>query len=271
MEVALPHRVAQARQPGRAGGPATPPTNNDNSSSPKQHFERREDYQRVSAHIGNKHALQWPSTEDRASLMERISVSTLRAGMVLPLLQIGDGSRDICCDIISGTGQSHTPIDNSIKEPDMRTSTPTVLKACSAPNSVVMADAAICARGNTWGQHVCNLASTQCPLTAPDTPLAHRLLALAWEPLNNIGPETPKQAARADGALIPTNDFCCVPIFEKVTSNVFFLTKNVLSPAIVPNRNFLLLTQQSPQPSATCKSQTRCKTFRHPYYRVVRS
>ena len=73
--------------------------------------------------------------------MERISVSTLRAGMVLPLLQIGDGSRDICCDIISGTGQSHTPIDNSIKEPDMRTSTPTVLKACSAPNSVVMADA----------------------------------------------------------------------------------------------------------------------------------
>ena len=181
--------------------PATPPTNNDNSSSPKQHFERREDYQRVSAHIGNKHALQWPSTEDRASLMERISVSTLRAGMVLPLLQIGDGSRDICCDI-SGTGQSHTPIDNSIKEPDMRTSTPTVLKACSAPNSVVMADAAICARGNTWDQHVCNLASTQCPLTAPDTPLAHRLLALAWEPLNNIGPETPKQA-RADGAFQP--------------------------------------------------------------------
>jgi len=66
------------------------------------------------------------------------------------------GSRDICCDI-SGSGQSHTPIDNSMKEPEMRTSTPTVLKACSAPNCVVMADAAIC--GNTWDQHVCNLAS----------------------------------------------------------------------------------------------------------------
>ena len=117
-----------------------------------------------------------------------------------PFIITNRGSRDICCDI-SGTGQSHTPIDNSIMEPDMRTSSPTVLKACSAPNSVViMADAAIC--GNIWEQHVCNLASTQCPLTASDIPLAHRLLALAWEPLNDIGPDTPKQA-RADGAFQP--------------------------------------------------------------------
>ena len=66
-----------------------------------------------------------------------------------------------------------------------------------------MADAAIC--GNIWDQHAAgNLAtSPQYPLTAPDTPLAHRLLALAWEPLNNIGPETPKQA-RADGAFQPS-------------------------------------------------------------------
>ena len=40
-------------------------------------------------YIPEHHALQWPSAEDRASLMERISVSALRAGVVIPVLQFG--------------------------------------------------------------------------------------------------------------------------------------------------------------------------------------
>jgi hypothetical protein len=32
-------------------------------------------------------ALQWHSDDDRASLMKRISVSALRAGIVIPVLQ----------------------------------------------------------------------------------------------------------------------------------------------------------------------------------------
>ena len=42
------------------------------------------------------HALKWPSNDDRASFMERISVSTLRAGMVLPVLQFGGPERGLC-------------------------------------------------------------------------------------------------------------------------------------------------------------------------------
>ncbi len=40
-------------------------------------------------YILEHHALKWPSNDDRASLMERISVSALRAGMVLSVLQFG--------------------------------------------------------------------------------------------------------------------------------------------------------------------------------------
>ena len=184
MEVALPHRAAQAR---RTGGPATPPITTTLPLRNNINFERREDCQRVSAHIGKKPCLTM-------ALHRRQSQPYGAHFREHPMRCDGTpfitnrGSRDICCDF-SGTGQSHTPIDNSIKEPDMRTRSPTMLKACPAPNSIIiLADAAIC--GNIWDQHVCNLASTQCPLlTAPGTPLAHRLLAL---PLNNIGPETHK-------------------------------------------------------------------------------
>ena len=117
--------------------------------------------------------------------MERISVSAVRAGMVLPILQFGGPEAFATLlepDAYYVMTAEHQ--DNSMRlslaysNPACARALPPCLtfEARSTPYSVVvMADTAI--RGNIWDQHVLTaLRALNVPLTAPDTPLAHQLL-----------------------------------------------------------------------------------------------
>ncbi len=78
-------------------------------------------------------------------------------------------------------------------------------EARSAPYSVVMkADAAI--HGNIWGQHVlAALRALNVPLTAPNTPLTHRLLFSSGDPQHTVwGPGRPSARKQS----IPTATSC---------------------------------------------------------------
>ena len=143
-------------------------------------------------YIPEHKALHWPSDEDRASLMERTSVSALRAGMVIPVLQYGgidsfatlvEPERVLCGDGRT-SGQFYAPLA-CLQKPGMHTRPPPYLtfKARTTTYSVVvMADAAI--RGNIWEQHVlAALRAIYVPLTAPDMPLAHRLFSPGAPPV----------------------------------------------------------------------------------------
>ena len=118
--------------------------------------------------------------------MECISISALRAGMVLPVLQFGGPkafATHVEPDAYYVVTVEHP--DNSMRlslayrNPACARALPPCLtfEARSTPYSVaVMADTAI--RGNIWEQHVlAALRALNVPLTAPDTPLAHRLFS----------------------------------------------------------------------------------------------
>ena len=135
-------------------------------------------------YIPEPKALHWPSDEDRASLMERTSVSALRAGMVIPVLQFG-GIESFATLV---EPDAYHVVTAEHPDKSMRLSLAYKSPACTRVlppcltfeartttySVVVMADAAI--RGNIWEQHVlAALRAMNVPLTAPDTPLAHRL------------------------------------------------------------------------------------------------
>ena len=136
-------------------------------------------------YIPEHKALHWPSDEDRASLLERTSVSALRAGMVIPVLQfVGIESFATLVEPDAYYVVTAEHPDNSIrlslayKNPACTRVLPPCLtfEARTTTYSVIVADAAI--RGNIWEQHVlAALRAMDVPLTAPDTPLAHRLFS----------------------------------------------------------------------------------------------
>ncbi len=146
-------------------------------------------------YIPEHQALQWPSDEDRASLMERISVSALRAGMVIPVLQF-DGLAAFATlvepDAYYVVTAEHSDKSMRLSLAYRNPACARVLQPCltfearTTPYSVVvMADTAI--RGNIWEQHVlAALRALDVPLTALDTPLAHRLFRPGA--LNQYGP-----------------------------------------------------------------------------------
>ena len=119
--------------------------------------------------------------------MERISVSALRAGMVIPVLQFG--GLEAFATLVEPNAYyvmtaEHPDISMHLslayRNPANARVLPPYLNfeaRSSAPYSVVvMANAAI--RGKIWEQHVLTaLRAFNVPLTAPDTPLAHRLLS----------------------------------------------------------------------------------------------
>ena len=138
-------------------------------------------------YIPEHKALHWPSDEDRASLLERTSVSALRAGMVIPVLQFVVGIESFATlvepDAYYVVTAEHP--DNSMrlslayKNPACTRVLPPCLTFEARPTTysvIVMADAAI--RRIIWEQHVlAALRAMNVPLTAPDTPLAHRLFS----------------------------------------------------------------------------------------------
>ena len=120
------HRSA----PGEAGGPATPPTTHPLRNNIFSGVKIASTY----LHKSENHALRWPSAEDRASHMERISASALRAGMVLPTLQFEafatlvvepDANYYVVIAEEHPDNSMHAPIDG-IQEPGMCACTPTV-------------------------------------------------------------------------------------------------------------------------------------------------
>ena len=137
-------------------------------------------------YIPEHKALHWPSDEDRASLLERTSVSALRAGMVIPVLQfVGIESFATLVEPDAYYVVTAEHPDNSMrlslayKNPACTRVLPPCLTFEARPTTysvIVMADAAI--RGNIWEPHVlAALRAMNVPLTAPDTPLAHRLFS----------------------------------------------------------------------------------------------
>ena len=139
------------------------------------------------AYISEHKALQWPSAKDRASLMERTSVSALCAGMVLPVLQFGGPAAfatlvepDAYYVVTAEHPDNSMRLSLAYRNPACASVLPPCLtfEARHTPYSVVvMADAAI--RGNIWEpQVIAALRAMNVPLTAPDTPLAHRLFSL---------------------------------------------------------------------------------------------
>ena len=118
--------------------------------------------------------------------MDRISVSALRAGMVLPVSQFGGPEAfatlvkpDAYYVVTAEHPDNSMHLSLAYRNPACARVLPPCLtfEARSAPYSVVvMADAAI--QGNIWEQHVlAALRALNVPLTAPDTPLAHRLFS----------------------------------------------------------------------------------------------
>ena len=110
----------------------------------------------ASAYLQEYHALKWPSNDDRTSLMERISVSALRAGMVLPVLQFGGPEAfatlvepDAYYVVTAEHQDNSMRLSLAYRNPACARALPPCLtfEARSAPYSVVvMADTAI--RGN---------------------------------------------------------------------------------------------------------------------------
>ena len=137
-------------------------------------------------YIPEHKALHWPSDEDRASLLERTSVSALRAGMVIPVLQFAGIEAfttlvepDAYYVVTAEHPDNSMRLSLAYKNPACTRVLPPCLtfEARTTTYSViVMADAAI--RGNIWEPHVlAALRAMNVPLTAPDTPLAHRLFS----------------------------------------------------------------------------------------------
>ena len=148
-------------------------------------------------HISENQTLQWPSAEDRVSLIERISVSALRAGMVLPTLQFGGPEAfatlvepDAYYVVTAEHPGNSMRLSMTYKNPACARALPPCLtiEARTAPYSVVvMADAVI--HGNIWDQHVlAALRVLNVQLSTPDRPLAHRLFS----------PEAPQQYGACD-------------------------------------------------------------------------
>ena len=138
--------------------------------------------------------------------MERISVSALCADMVLPVLQFGGpeafttlGEPDAYYVVTAEHQDNSTRLSLAYRNPACARALPPCLtfEARLTPYSVVvMADTAI--RGNIWDQHVLNaLRALNVPLTAPDTPLAHRL----------FGPGAPNNTACATPRCAQTKHF----------------------------------------------------------------
>jgi hypothetical protein len=128
------------------------------------------------------HALKWPSNDDRASLMEHISVSALRAGMVLPVLQLGGPEAfatlvepDAYYVVTAEHPDNSMRLSLAYRNPACARALPPCLTfEARSTQYAVMADTAI--RGNIWELHVlAALRALNVPLTAPDTPLAHQL------------------------------------------------------------------------------------------------
>ena len=118
--------------------------------------------------------------------MERIFVSALRAGMVLPILQFGGPAAfatlvepDAYYVVTAEHPENSMRLSLAHRNPACARALPLCLtfEARSTPYSVViMADAAI--RGKIWDPHVLTaVRAINVPLTAPDTPLAHRLFS----------------------------------------------------------------------------------------------
>ena len=126
--------TTQARQ--GVGGPAAPPKTAPLRDNIFSGVKSASAY----LHISENQALQWPSAEDRASLTERISVSALRAGMVLPTLHFGicdtSGTGRLLYSDSRTSGQFNAPIDD-IQEPGMRARTPTVPQDQGAHRSIL--------------------------------------------------------------------------------------------------------------------------------------
>jgi hypothetical protein len=140
--------------------------------------------------------------------MERISVSALRPGMVLPVLQFAGPEafvtlveQDAYYVVTAEHQDKSMRLSMAYRNPACARALPLCLtfEARSTPYSVVvMADTAT--RGNIWDQHVLTaLRALNVPLTTPDTPLAQRL----------FGAGTPQQygardaQVRADKAFQP--------------------------------------------------------------------
>ena len=131
-------------------------------------------------YIPEHKALHWPSEEDRASLMERTSVSALRAGMVIPVLQFG-GIESFATlvepDAYYVVTAEHPNNSMRLSLAHENPACTRVLPPCltfeartTTYSVVVMTDAAI--RGSIWEQHVLAvLRAMNAPLTAPDMPL----------------------------------------------------------------------------------------------------
>ena len=111
--------------------------------------------------------------------MERISVSALRAGMVLPILQFGGPAAfatlvepDAYYVVTAEHPENSMRLSLAHRNPACARVLPLCLtfEARSTPYSVViMADAAI--RGKIWDPHVLTaVRAINVPLTAPDTP-----------------------------------------------------------------------------------------------------
>ena len=138
--------------------------------------------------------------------MDRIFVSALRAGMVLPVLQFGGPEAfatlvepDTCYVVTAEHPDNSMRLSLAYRNPAYARVLPPCLtfEARSAPYSVVvMADAAI--RGNIWEQRVLAVLRTlNVQLTAPDTPLAHRLFS----------PGAPQQYGARDAQVRADNIF----------------------------------------------------------------
>ena len=123
-------------------------------------------------------ALKWPSNDDRASLMEHISVSALRAGMVLPVLQLGGPEAfatlvepDAYYVVTAEHPDNSMRLSLAYRNPACARALPPCLTfdARSTQYSVaVIADTAIW--GNIWEQHVlAALRALNVPLTAHTT------------------------------------------------------------------------------------------------------
>ena len=128
--------------------------------------------------------LKWPDNHERASLLERTQVNSLRVGFVLPILHFTGvesfanlTAPDAYYVVTAEFQDNSTRLALAYKNPACNRTLPPGLTfgaRAEAYSVIAMADAAI--RGNILDAHVlAALRAPGVPLTAPDTPFAHRL------------------------------------------------------------------------------------------------
>jgi hypothetical protein len=159
--------------------------------------------------IPEYNALKWPSTHERSLMMERVPVTTLRVGYVLPILNFtGPESYESLTEpdayyvITTEYHDNSTRLSLAFRNPFSARPLPPCLTFAtrSEPYSVVtMADAAI--RGNILDPHVMTaLKALGVPLLAPDTPMAHRHLSASGPNTHHGGRDS---QLKADKVFLP--------------------------------------------------------------------